>query len=73
MTLQNRALEDRPYNVPGAECLLPHSGNGSVHSAGEGPLLRIGVYGELEGAGRAGDLVLVVPGLGECAEGVRAP
>ena len=51
--LRNRALEDRPYKVPGAEYLLPHSGNGSVHSAGEGPLLRLVVCGGLQGAGRA--------------------
>ena len=73
MTLRNGAMEDRPYKVPGAEYLLPHSGNSSVHSAGEGPLLWLGLYGGLQGAGRSGDLVLVIPGLGECAEGVRAP
>ena len=33
--LRKRALEDRPNKVPGAEFLLPHSGNNSVHSAGE--------------------------------------
>ena len=63
MTLGNRALEDRPYKVPGAEYLLAHDGISSVRSAGEDPMLRLEVYGRLQGAGRSGDLVLVVPGL----------
>ena len=73
MTLRDRALEDRPYKVPGAEYLLAHGGNSSVRSDVEDPVLRLEVYGKLQGAGRSGDLVLVVPGLEECAEGVRVP
>ena len=73
VTLRNRALEDRPYKVPGAEYLLAHGGKSSVRSAGKDLVLRLEVYGRLQGAGRSGDLVLVIPGLEECAEGVRVP